>query len=133
MSPKHVPEGVYQHSTNGAFSPIVFAGGNTLFAMSGQGAMSEQGEVIGETIEEQTRVVFDTIQRKLSAIGATLDDVFKVTVYLENLDDWAAFNRVYAEIMPKPFPARTAVGSQLLKEMLVEIDIWGSIDRPENK
>jgi 2-iminobutanoate/2-iminopropanoate deaminase len=82
------------------------------------------GKVVGETLEEQTRRVLDSIKAVLEAGGATMDDVFKVNVYLANPGMFPRFNAVYAEYFADPKPARTTVGAHLdqVPGMLVEIE-----------
>jgi 2-iminobutanoate/2-iminopropanoate deaminase len=79
--------------------------------------------VVGTTIEEQTRQTLRNLEAVLAAAGASLRDVVKVTVHLQDPErDFAGFDRTYREIMPEPWPARTTVGSRLLG-ILVEIDM----------
>ena len=56
-----------------------------------------------------------------------MDDVFKVNVFLTDLAEWPRFNAVYARIMPKPLPVRTAVGVGLLETFKVEIEMWAAV------
>ncbi len=79
------------------------------------------GEIVGETIEEQTEQVIKNIQAVLGAVGATLADVVKVSAYLVDLDLFDRYNQVYASYFPDPKPTRTTVGVQL-KGFMVEID-----------
>jgi enamine deaminase RidA (YjgF/YER057c/UK114 family) len=58
----------------------------------------------------------------LRAAGCTLDDVVKVSAFLADLDDFEAFNRVYAEHFAPPYPVRTTVRAGLADGLLVEID-----------
>jgi enamine deaminase RidA (YjgF/YER057c/UK114 family) len=60
---------------------------------------------------------------EVDAAGATLDDLLKCTVFLADIDDYAAVNAVYLEYMPSPPPARSALaGSGLALGALVEIE-----------
>lgn len=103
----------------GAYSPAVRAG--ELVFVSGQVPRDPAtGELRGETVEEQVRYTLDRLRTVLAAAGAALDDVVSVTVYLQDIDDWEVFNRVYAEVFRPPYPSRTAVGAQL-GGFLVEI------------
>ena len=61
---------------------------------------------------------------QLDAAGLTLDDVFKTTVYLADLKNWSAFNKIYMEYLSEPYPARTAIETGLLPGMMVEIEVW---------
>lgn len=121
---KRVPAGSVQHKTAGPYSPVVEVDARRLIVVSGQVAVDLEGEVVGSSIEEQTRATLDNCSRHLATAGASLSDVFKVNVYLSDLRDWARFNSVYAEIVPTPLPVRTAVQAVLLPEFRVEIEMW---------
>ncbi|KPJ76602.1 MAG: hypothetical protein AMS19_13050 [Gemmatimonas sp. SG8_23] len=74
-------------------------------------------------IEAETRQTFANISAVLEAAGATLADIVKCTVYLVDIDDYAAMNAVYIEYFPDDPPARAAVaGSGLALGARVEID-----------
>lgn len=64
--------------------------------------------------------------KQLAFAHCTLDDVFKVNVYLTDLSLWPAFNEVYVEYFKKPLPVRTAVQTGLLYTFLVEIEMWAA-------
>lgn len=103
----------------GAYSPAARAGGFVF--VSGQIPRDPvTGELVGEDIESQTRQVIRNVERTLTAAGASLSDVVSVIVYLADADLWGAFNATYKELMPQPYPTRTAVGAQL-RGILVEI------------
>ena len=103
----------------GAYSPGVRAG--PFVFVSGQVPKNPKtGETVGTEIEAQTRQVLANVQGVLEAAGASLSDVVSMTVYLQDAGLWTRFNSVYREIMPKPYPTRTALGAQL-RDILVEI------------
>ena len=119
-SPKGFPPPV------GPYSPAVRAG-NLVF-VSGQTPRDPvTGEVGQAEIQVQTRRTLFNLKAVLAAAGATLDDVFSVTVYLADGNDWAAFNEVYKEFFKEPYPTRTAVGCQL-RGILVEVSAIASLD-----
>jgi 2-iminobutanoate/2-iminopropanoate deaminase len=96
----------------GAYSPAVRAGGFVF--VSGQVPRDPvSGELVGDHVESQTRQVLANVQRALEAAGASLADVVSMVVYLADVDDWGKFNSVYKEVMPAPYPTRTAVGANL--------------------
>jgi 2-iminobutanoate/2-iminopropanoate deaminase len=96
----------------GAYSPAVRAGGFVF--ISGQIPRDPvSGEIVGDDVESQTRQVIANVRRGLEAAGATLADVVSMVVYLADVDDWGRFNTVYKELMPTPYPTRTAVGANL--------------------
>jgi 2-iminobutanoate/2-iminopropanoate deaminase len=103
----------------GAYSPAVRAG--PFVFVSGQIPRDpETGELIGDDIESQTRQVIANVKRALEAAGASLSDVVSVIVYLADVDDWGRFNTAYKDLMPKPYPTRTALGANL-RGIMVEI------------
>jgi 2-iminobutanoate/2-iminopropanoate deaminase len=104
----------------GAYSQGIRAG--DFIFVSGQGPLDPvTGQVVGETIEEQTTRVLENIKAILEAGGATMADVVKVSAHLSDLSMFERYNKVYATYFPDPKPARITVGSQLLG-ILVEID-----------
>jgi len=115
-----------QHATAGPYSPLLLISAGDLIVVSGQGPLDENGNVVGATIREQTRVTLENCQRQLEYAGADLSHVFKVNAYLADLDDWAEFNTEYLEHFCEPRPVRTTVGTRLLLGMRVEIDIWAA-------
>ena len=116
-----------QHRTAGPYTPVVETpAGARIFVISGQAPVDLDGTVVGDTIEAQARVTLDNCRTQLEAAGATLADVFKVTVYLTDLADWQRFNTVYRETFSPPYPARTAVQAGLLPGFQVEIEMWAS-------
>jgi 2-iminobutanoate/2-iminopropanoate deaminase len=104
----------------GAYSQGLRAG--DFIFVSGQGPLDPAtGQIVGETVEEQTARVLENIKAILEAGGATMADVVKVTAHLSDLAFFERYNKVYATYFPDPKPTRTTVGSQLLG-ILVEID-----------
>lgn len=117
-----------QHVTAGPYSPVLKISRDAdLVLISGQAPLDLEGRVIGDTIEEQARVTLENCRKQLAAAGADFSNVFKVNVYLTDLADWPRFNLVYREIMPQPFPARTAIGCALLDGFQVEIEMWAAV------
>ncbi|MBX6365896.1 MAG: RidA family protein, partial [Gemmatimonadetes bacterium] len=96
----------------GAYSRAVRAG-NLVF-VSGQVPRDPRtGQLLGDDIESQTRAVLTLLADVLAAAGARMDDVVAITAYLQNIGDWEAFNRIYAEAFRPPYPSRTTVGADL--------------------
>jgi len=115
-----------QHTTAGPYSPVLRIGAGDLIVLAGQGPLDDDGHVVGEGIQEQTRATLDNCRRQLGVAGASLADVFKVNVYLADLADWDAFNAEYVRHFAEPRPVRTTVGVDLLLGMRIEIDIWAA-------
>ena len=124
---RHMPNSA-QHATAGPYSPVVSVSAHSrLIVISGQAPVDADGRVVGDTIEEQTRHTLMNCETQLQAAGAGLADVFKVNVYLRDIEEWARFNRVYAAMMQQPFPVRTAVQARLPVEgFRVEIEMWAA-------
>lgn len=116
-----LPENAVQHTTAGPYSPALQIKGSPLVFLSGQASLDMDGNTIGDTIEEQTRITLDHCVRLLKETGCTTDNVTEVTVYLADLSEWDRFNEVYKTYFNAPFPARTAVGVNLLNGFKVEI------------
>ncbi len=70
----------------------------------------EQGELVGDSIEEQTERVLENLKALLEAAGLGLGDVVQCTVYMVDLEEFPAMNRVYARYFPRNPPARVTVG-----------------------
>lgn len=103
----------------GAYSPGIVAEGRFVY-VSGQGPLRD-GAVVGESIEEQTKVTLENLAAVLAEAGVGVGDVVRCGVFLADMADFQAMNSVYAEFFPSPLPARTTVGVSLAG-FLVEID-----------
>ena len=92
---------------------------------SGQIALDPAtGQLVTGDAGAQTRRVLQNLKAVLAAAGSGLDRVVKTTVYLKDMNDFAAMNAVYAEYFPKDPPARATVqAARLPKDASVEIDL----------
>ena len=75
------------------------------------------------SIEEQTRAVLDDIKATLAEAGCDLADVVKAMVWLRERADFPGFNAVYGEYFPHDPPTRSAVVSDLLVDVRVEVEV----------
>lgn len=98
--------------------------------VSGQVPTDDQGEVVTGGIEAQTRQVFKRLEAALALADCSLSDVAKVSVWLTDARDFAAFNRIYMEAFGNHRPARSTVESRLMIDAKVEIDVTAY--RPQN-
>lgn len=97
--------------------------GSFVFA-SGQIPIDPATGNIAEGIKAQTRQSLANVKAILNEAGLTLDNVVKTTVFLADMNDFAAMNEVYAEAFSAPYPARSAVAvRELPKQVLVEIEV----------
>lgn len=92
---------------------------------SGQVALDPAtGKIVGQDAAAQADRALSNIEAILKAGGSGLGQVVRATVYLTNMDDFAAVNAVYARYFPSAFPARSCVEvSRLPLGALVEIDV----------
>ena len=99
-------------------------GGNRMVFTSGQvGLDPASGELVEGGIQAQTERAFANLAAVLAGAGLTLLDVVKATVYLADMQDFAAMNEVYAKHLGEVLPARTTIAAAgLPKGARVEID-----------
>jgi 2-iminobutanoate/2-iminopropanoate deaminase len=107
----------------GPYSQAVRAG--TLLFVSGQVPIDPAtGALVEGDIAAQTHRVFKNIGEILAAAGASFDHVVRTTVFLADINDFAAMNDVYAGYFSTPAPARATVQvSRLPKDARIEIDV----------
>jgi len=103
--------------------------GDTVYT-AGQGPLDpETGEVVDGDIGAQTARTMENLAAVLEAADTSLENVVKATVYLGDMDDYAAVNEVYAEYVSEPFPARTAVEvGEFPVELGVEIEVVAAVE-----
>ena len=107
----------------GPYSQAIKAG-NLLF-LSGQIPLDPvSGTVVDGDVTVQTERVFQNIAAVLKAAGATLDHVVRTTVFLADMNEFAAMNAVYGKYVSDPPPARSTVQvARLPRDVRVEIDV----------
>lgn len=103
MKKVYLPSGEAGAPLSGAYEV------NGLVFVSGQVHM-HNGQLIGNTIEEKLSVIIANIQDILNEAGLGLNDIIKVTLYLTDMSQLPALNKVYINYFQHPLPARTAVG-----------------------
>ena len=101
--------------------------GNLLFT-SGQIALDPAtGEIVGTTIEEQTELVMKNLGAILKEAGATYENAVKTVCFLDNMDDFGAFNEIYGKYFTGK-PARSCVAVKTLpKNVLCEVEVIAEI------
>jgi 2-iminobutanoate/2-iminopropanoate deaminase len=112
----------------GPYSQAVRAG--QLLFVSGQVPLDPAtGQMVEGDIAAQTRRVFDNLAAVLKAGGRSFADVVRTTVFLADMNDFAAVNEVYGTYFTEPYPARATVQvARLPKDARVEIDVIASFD-----
>ena len=82
------------------------------------------GRIVEGDVAQQTARVLDNLKAILEAAGSSLDQVVKATVYLKDMNDFAAMNEVYARYFSKNPPARSTVeAARLPRDARIEIDL----------
>jgi len=115
ISTPHAPSAI------GPYSQAIQVG-NFLFT-SGQIALKPEGTFVEGGIEAQTKQVLENLDAVLKAGGATAEQVVKTTIFLANMDDFAAVNALYGTFFGDHKPARSTVAVKTLpKNALVEIE-----------
>jgi 2-iminobutanoate/2-iminopropanoate deaminase len=118
------PEGMAE--AVGPFSRAVLVGDHLYIA--GTTALSHvSGDYynrrVPEGIEAQTRLTLDNIKKCVEAVGATMDDIFKVVIMLKNPADYKKMNAVRAEYFKKEPPISTCFRAEVMRDdVLVEIE-----------
>jgi 2-iminobutanoate/2-iminopropanoate deaminase len=114
----------------GPYSQGVRAG-NLVFTAGQAGVDPATQQVVAGGITEQTTRTFENLKAILEAGGTSLANVIKATVFLKNINDFAAMNAVYSAYFAQaggPLPARTTVeAARLPKDTLVEIDMIAEV------
>ena len=111
----------------GPYSQAVRAG--QLLFLSGQVALDPAtGQMVDGGVTEQTRRVFENLGAVLAAAGRSFADVVRTTVYLADMNDFAAMNEVYATYFSSPAPARSTIqAARLPRDARVEIDVIAEV------
>ncbi len=105
----------------GPYSQAIKANG--LVYTSGQIALTPEGELVERDIKKQTIQVLENLKNVLEAAQSSFDEVIKVTIFLENMDDFGIVNVIYAQYFGDHKPVRSTVAVRTLpKNVLVEMD-----------
>jgi 2-iminobutanoate/2-iminopropanoate deaminase len=107
----------------GAYSQGIRVG--DLLFLAGQAPFDADGQLVGGSIESQTRQALTNLDAVARAAGGSLANAVRVGVYLSSLEYFAEMNATYGEFFAEPLPARTTIQSQLVG-FDVEIDavVW---------
>ena len=97
--------------------------GNLVYT-SGQIGIDPATGAVVEGLEAQAEQVFTNLSELLKAAGSDMSKVVKTTVFIKNMNDFAAINAVYAKFFAEPFPARSCVEvARLPKDVLLECEV----------
>lgn len=98
----HAPAAVGPYSQGVQLGDLVFTAGQL-------GIVPGSGDFAGPGIQSQTRQALQNVKAVLEAAGSCLEHVVKVTVFLQDMDEFSQMNEVYAEFFSEGPPARSAV------------------------
>ncbi len=116
IATKHAPEAIGPYAQAVAADGLIFCSGQIPI-----NPLSGKIEVVGAA--EQTMQVLLNLRAVLAAAGSSLDNVVKTTVFLTDMGDFPAVNKVYGEMFGEHTPARSTVQvARLPKSAKVEID-----------
>ena len=91
--------------------------------LTGQIPMQDGVPMTTGSVEDQTRAILDDIKATLAMAGCEMSDVVKAMVWLRDRADFPGFNEVYGEYFPVEPPTRSAVVSDLLVDVRVEVEV----------
>ena len=119
---KEIIETSHAPAPVGPYSQAVKASRSRLF-ISGQIPLDTKGNLVGETIEEQTQKVIENIKAILASQGLSLNNVVKTTVLMTDLSKFTEMNETYNTYFHESKPARaTFEVSRLPKDVQIEIE-----------
>lgn len=103
------------------FSPLVVVG--NLVLVSGQASVDETGVIISDTFEGEFRRSIENVRRVLAAAGCDLSHVVQTRNYVRDNEDLPLYNKLYAEVFQKPYPARTTIVNCLGPKLRYEVEV----------
>lgn len=114
---KAAPAAIGPYSQGNIFGNLIFTSGQVPLDPA-------TGNIVGTTIEEQTEQALKNVKAILEEAGSSMHNVLKTTVFIKNMNDFAAMNGVYAKYFAEgSYPSRSAVEvARLPKDVLVEIE-----------
>lgn len=122
VSTKNAPAAI------GPYSQAISVNG-FLFTSGQIGIVPSTGNLAGDDITSQTKQVMENLKNILAEAGLSFSNVVKTTVFIQNMNDFATVNAIYAESFGSDAPARSCVAvSSLPKGALIEIEVIATID-----
>jgi 2-iminobutanoate/2-iminopropanoate deaminase len=114
---KNAPNPIGPYSQGVTAAGFVFVSGQV-------GKDPVSGNIVTDTIENETKMVMNNVKGILEQAGSSLDKVVKTTIFLTNLDDFSKVNEVYGSFFKGDYPARETVQvSRLPLNVNVEISV----------
>jgi 2-iminobutanoate/2-iminopropanoate deaminase len=124
IATKNAPEAI------GPYSQAIVSPGGLVFTAGQIGLDPSTGALVPGGIQEQTSRVLENLKGILEASGAGLSTVLKTTVFLADMNEFAAMNEVYARYFPGTLPARSTVQvSRLPRDVRIDIEAVAAVER----
>lgn len=125
-------EGKHAPKPLGPYSTAVQVG-NVLYIAGQIGIDPNNGEFAGADIGAQTTQIFNNIRAVVDELNVTLDNIFKLNVYLVDISNIDTVNKITTDILSEPYPARATVEVKSLpRGALVEIEACVELNQPRN-
>lgn len=102
--------------------------GDTVYLSGNVPLDPDTGEFVSGGMSEQARQVMRNIEAVLEAADTSLDNVVKATVFITDPEAFGEFNEVYREFVDEPYPARSAVVTDLVVDVDVEVEVVAAIE-----
>ena len=113
----------------GPYSQALKTGASAFVFISGQIPADAAGRIVGGTAAEQAEICLGNVKSIVEAAGGGMSSIVKVTVFLHNMEDFAAVNEVYSGFFEPPYPARACIGGlDLPKGALVKIEAIAALE-----
>lgn len=120
VATKEAPAAIGPYSQGITVGEMVFT--------SGQIPINPATGEIPTGVQAQAEQALKNVSKVLEAAGASMDKVVKTTVFIQNMDDFAAINEIYAKFFTEPYPARSCVEvAKLPKGVLLEVEAIASL------
>ena len=122
ISTNKAPQAIGPYSQAVRFDNLLFVSGQIPIK-------PRSGEILKGNIKEQTKQILENLNSVLEAGGSSLNNVLRTTIFLTNLEDYAAVNETYAQFFEQSRPARSTVQvSRLPMDVQIEIDAIACIN-----
>lgn len=116
ISTKNAPAAIGPYSQGVILGNLVFPSGQIP-------ADTASGEIVPGGVDAQTRQALRNLEEVLNAAGTKLDNVLKTTLFIKNMDDFAAINEIYARFFGTEPPARSCIeAARLPRDVMIEIE-----------
>lgn len=103
---------------------------NGILYLSGQVSMTAQAEPVYGDVATQTDTILGNISKALEEMNSGFENIFKVTVWLSDMQHFAEFNRAYTKWFKNGFPTRSVVSCRLAFDLDVEIEVQALAAKP---